>query len=130
MFIVHIIQSEPRLDDDTRSGTGVNLHESTITVTPASTYNIYCYTPGYAKDWYKVEGTKSSTILRSAAPGYNTDIFAFNPDAATAEPGSLALHFASFKTADIGEYECRYTQRASPHVSTTLSIHLSECCML
>ena len=119
------MQSQPRLDD-VESGPGVNLNGSTITVTPASAYNIYCYTSGYTKDWYKVEGTNVASIIpRPERNNYNSDVYATN-----AGSGSLTLHFRSFQSTDIGEYECRFTQIDKLSSTTTLSVYLSECWML
>ena len=107
------VHSQPRLDDDTNS----NLDGSTITITPSSTYKVYCYTPGIEKNWYKINGGSSTFIVKEPSPvpdhGY-----------AVRSSDSLALHFEPFRTNDIGEYQCRYTSSATP--LTTLTIHLSE----
>ena len=110
------VHSQPRLDDDTNS----NLDGSTITITPSSTYKVYCYTPGIHKDWYKINGGSASFISKDPVPvpdhGY----------AKRSASGSLALHFEPFQTNDIGEYQCKYRSVGHPSPFTTLTIYLSE----
>ena len=123
-FILHIflslasVHSQPRLDDATNS----NLGGSTITITPSSSYKVYCYTRGNPKNWYKINGDTGTSVLRISQSGHDPKVYASN-----AGSGSLLLHFESFQTNDIGEYECRYTSKADKQVFTALSIYLSEC---
>ena len=107
------VHSQPRLNDDTNS----NLDGSTITITPSSTYKVYCYTPYIQKDWYKINGGSATSIAKDPSPVPNHGYAARSSD-------SLALHFEPFRTNDIGEYQCRYTSSATP--LTTLTIYLSE----
>ena len=109
------VHSQPRLNDDTNS----NLDGSTITITPSSTYKVYCYGPSIQRDWYKINGGSASRIANDPSPvpdhGY-----------AIRSSDSLALHFDSFRTNDIGEYQCGYTSVRQPSAFTTLTIYLSE----
>ena len=110
------VHSQPRLNDATNS----SLDGSTITITPSSTYKVYCYTSDIIqKDWYKINGGSSTFIMKDpqSVPdhGYAT----------RSASGTLGLHFEPFRTNDIGEYQCRYT--SSGQSLTTLTIHLSEC---
>ena len=115
------VHSQPRLDDATNS----NLDGSTITITPSSTYKVYCYTHGIQKDWYKINGG-SSTSIKKGQPTVPGHVYAER-----SASDSLALHFEPFLTNDIGEYQCRYTSvsqssRRQSSGFTTQTIYLSE----
>ena len=112
------VHSQPRLDDATNS----NLDGSTITISPSSSYKVYCYTYGVAKNWHKINGDTATSVLRNSQSGHDPNVYASN-----AGFGSLALYFESFQTNDIGEYECRCTNQPAKRLVTTLSIYLSEC---
>ena len=111
------VHSQPRLNDAINS----NLDGSTITITPSSTYKVYCYTSGIIlKDWYKINGDRSTFIVKDP-----TSV----PDhvyAKRSASGTLGLHFEPFRTNDIGEYQCRYSTFVQPFALTTLTIFLSE----
>ena len=111
-------QPEPRLDDAANPGS--NLDGSTITITPSSSYDVYCYLQGTAKNWYR----SSTSVSRDTDPTYDSNVYVRRITDTVASSATLALHFESFRTNDIGEYECRITTRA--HVFTTLSVYLSE----
>ena len=110
------VHSQPRLDDDINS----NLDGSTITITPSSTYKVYCYTPGFAKDWYKINGGRATSIAKDPSPV---------PDhvyATRTASDTLGLHFEPFRTSDIGEYQCGFSTPGNKQPLTTLTIYLSE----
>ena len=113
-------EPEPRLDDAMNLGS--NINGSTITITPSSTYDVYCYRQGIQKDWYEINGETDTKISRNPVPGRNVYVNRISPSGTE----TLALHFKPFRTSDIGEYECRIAS-ASGQPSTTLSVFLSEC---
>ena len=109
------VHSQPRLEDDTNT----NLDGSTITITPSSTYKVYCNAPSITKDWYKINGGRSTFIAKDpqSVPDHGY---------AKRSSDSLALHFEPFRTNDIGEYQCRYTSGYPLSGFTTKTIYLSE----
>ena len=108
---------EPRLADATNPGS--NLDGSTITVTPSSSYDVYCYYQGIPKNWYR----SGTSVSRDT--DYTHDPNVYVSRIVTSSTETLALHFKSFRPSDIGEYECRYTTAAGRPTSTQ-SIYLSE----
>ena len=110
---------EPRLDDATSPES--NLDGSTITVTPSSSYDVYCYSQGIQKNWY----SSGTSISRDTDPGHNSNVYVRRITDTVASSEALALYFEFFRPSDIGEYECRITTaRGQP--TSTLSIYLSE----
>ena len=109
-------QAQPRLNDDTNS----NINGSTITITPSSTYKVYCYLPDIEKNWYKINGGSASSIAKDGQPVPG------HVYARRSESGTLGLHFDSFRTNEIGQYQCRYTSARQSSPFTTLTIYLSE----
>ena len=110
------VHSQPRLDDDINS----NINGSTITITPSSTYKVYCFTPGIQKDWYKINEGRSTSLIKDPSPV---------PDhvyAKRSASGTLGLHFEPFRTNDIGNYQCRYTSVGQSSAFATQKIFLSE----
>ena len=91
---------------------------ATLTITPSKTYDILCSDTRYVKDWYRVRGDSSiSRYGEYTNKGGTPDVYATNPGG-----HALALHFESFQSTDIGEYECRLRLSGLP----TLSVFLSK----
>ena len=111
------LEPEPRLADATSPGS--NLNGSTITVTPSSSYDVYCYYQHIAKNWYR----SGNSVSRDTDPTHDPNVYVSRIEASGTE--TLALRFKSFQPSDIGEYECRYTT-AMGQPTPTLSIYLSE----
>ena len=108
---------EPRLADATNPGS--NLDGSTITVTPSSSYDVYCYYQHIQKNWYR----SGTSVLRDTDRTHDPNVYVSRIVASGTE--TLALRFKSFQPSDIGEYECRYTT-TNGQTTSTLSIYLSE----
>ena len=114
-------EPEPRLADATNPGS--NLDGSTITVTPSSSYDVYCYFQYIPKNWY----SSGASVLRDTDHTYDSNVYVHRITDTVASSETLALHFESFRPSDIGEYECRITTPFPLHTTTvTLSIYLSE----
>ena len=110
-------EPEPRLDDAANPGS--NLDGFTITITPSSSYDVYCYYQGIYKNWYR----SSTSVSRNTDRTHDPNVYASRISTSGTE--TLALHFKSFRPSDIGEYECRImTTRGQP--TSALSIYLSE----
>ena len=110
---------EPRLADATNPGS--NLDGSTITVTPSSSYDVYCYYQGIPKNWYR----SSTSVSRDTDQTHDPNVYVSRIVESGTE--TLALRFKSFRPSDIGEYECEITTpTGQPATTVTLSIYLSE----
>ena len=106
---------------DDAANPGSNLDGSTIAVTPSSSYDVYCYLQGIPKNWYR----SGTSVSRNTDSTYDSNVYVHRITDTVASSETLALHFESFRTNDIGEYECRITP-SSEQPSTTLTIYLSE----
>ena len=108
---------EPRLADATSPGS--NLDGSTITVTPSSSYDVYCYFQNIRKNWYR----SGTSVSRDTDRTHDPNVYVSR--IVTSGTATLALRFKSFQPSDTGVYECRYTTAVGRPIST-LSIYLSE----
>ena len=112
-------EPEPRLADATSPGS--NLNGSTITVTPSSSYDVYCSLQGIPKNWYR----SSTSVSRNTDQTHDPNVYVSRIVESGIE--TLALRFKSFRPSDIGKYECKITTpSAHPTTTVTLSVYLSE----